>query len=95
MTVKKSIPNKLLRPITTGANSARNQSEFLATVCNLLKAREKSREQGANTFGFRLAHWLKIWREIFKPMTKRSNPNRETSFDIYLKTALFGVVSRY
>ena len=95
MTVKKPIPNKLLRPITTGANSATNQSEFLASVCNLLKAREKSREQGANTFGFRLAHWLKIWRDIFKPITKRSNRNRVTTFDIYLKTAPFGVVSRY
>ena len=82
MTVKKPIPNKLLRPITTGANSATNQSEFLASVCNLLKAREKSREQGANTFGFRLAHWLKISRDIFKPITKRSNRNRGTTFDI-------------
>ena len=43
-----------------------NQSEFLAITCNLLKAREKSRVQGAIGFGFAFAsHWLKNWREIF------------------------------
>ena len=41
-----------LRPITTGANSASNQSEFLTVTCNLLKAREKSQVQGAVGFGF-------------------------------------------
>ena len=43
-----------------------NQSEFLAITCNLLKAREKSRVQGAIGFRFAFAsHWLKNWREIF------------------------------
>ena len=37
-----------------------DQSQFLAINCNLLKAREKSRAQGA--IGFR-SHWLKRWRE--------------------------------
>ena len=52
MTVKKPKPKQLLRPITTGANSAMNQSQFLAIIWNLLKARAKSRVQGAIGFGF-------------------------------------------
>ena len=52
MTVEKSKPKQLLRPITTGANSAMNQSQFLAITCNLLEAREKSRLHGAIGFGF-------------------------------------------
>ena len=44
--------------ITTRANSAMNQSEFLAITCNLLKAREKSRVRGVIGFGF-ASHWLK------------------------------------
>ena len=39
-------------PITTGANRAMNQSEFLAITCNFLNAREKLRVQGAIGFGF-------------------------------------------
>ena len=42
MTVEKTILELLLRPITTGANSTMNQSEFLAITCDLLKAREES-----------------------------------------------------
>jgi len=73
MTVEK--PKQLLRPITIGTNSAMNQSQFLAITCNLLEAREKSRVHGAVGFGF-ASHWLKKWRESFKPITKRSNSNR-------------------
>ena len=41
MTIVKPISSqKLLRPITTGENNAMNQSEFLTTTCNLLKARD-------------------------------------------------------
>ena len=40
MTVEKPNPKQLLRPITTGAGSAMNQSQFLANTCNSLKARE-------------------------------------------------------
>ena len=72
MTVEKPKPEQLLRPITTGADSAMNQSQFLAITCNSLKAREKLRLQGAIGFGF-ASHWLKNWRESFKPITKRSN----------------------
>ena len=87
MTVEKPTPKQLLRPITTGTNSAMNQSEFLAIRCNLLKARKKWREQGAIGFGF-APHWLKYWREIFKPIAKCSNRNRVLTFDSHLKTAL-------
>ena len=87
MTVEKPKPKQLLRPITTGAGSAMNQSQFLAIICNLLKAREKSRVHDAIGFGF-ASHWLKNWRESFKPITKRSNRNHAITFDSHLKTAL-------
>ena len=51
-----------------------NQSQFLAIICNLLKAREKLRVHVAIGFGF-ASHWLKNWRESFKPIIKRSNRN--------------------
>ena len=83
MTVEK--PKQLLRPITTGAGSAMNQSQFLAITCNSLEAREKSRVHGIR-FCFD-SHWLKNWRESFKPIAKRSNRNRVITFDSHLKTA--------
>ena len=62
-----------------------NQSQFLAITCNLLEAREKSRVQGAIGFGFGFAsHWLKNWRQSFKPITKQ----QVITFDSHLKTAL-------
>ena len=87
MTVEKPKPKQLLRPIITGANSAMSQSQSLAITCNSLKAREKSRVHGAIGFGF-ASHWLKNWRESFKPITKRSNRNHVITFDSHLKTAL-------
>ena len=87
MTVEKPKPKQLLRPITTGANNAMYQSEFLAITCNLLKAREKSRVHCAIGFGF-ASRWLENWRESFEPITKRSNRNQVVTFDSYLKTAL-------
>ena len=87
MTVEKPKPKQLLRPITTGANSAMNQSQFLAIIWNLFKAQEKSRVHGAIGFGF-ASHWLKNWREPFKPIIKRSNRNHVITFDSHLKTAL-------
>ena len=76
------IKTKLL-PITTGTNSAMKQSQFLAIIWNLLKAREKSRVHGAIGFGF-ASHWLKNWRESFKPITKC----HVITFGSHLKTAL-------
>ena len=64
-----------------------NQSKFLAITCNSLKPREKSRVHGAIGFGF-ASHWLKNWRESFKPITKRSNRDHVITFDGHLKTAL-------
>ena len=90
MTVEKPKPKQLLRPITTGANSAMNQSQFPAITCNSLKEREKSRVHGAIGFG---SHWLKNWRESFKPITKRSNRNHVITFDSHLKTAPLRKVS--
>ena len=87
MTVEKPKPKQLLRPITTGADSAMNQSQFLAITCNSLKAREKSRVHGAIGFGF-ASNWLKNRRESFKPITKRSYRNHVITFDSHLKTAL-------
>ena len=88
MTVEKPKPKQLLRPITTGAKSALNQSQFLAITYNLLKTWGKSRVHGAIGFGF-ASHWLKNWREPFKPIIKRSNRNHVITFDSHLKTALF------
>ena len=75
-----------LRPITTGTNRAMNQSQFLAMTCNPLAVREKSRVNGAIGFA---SHWLKNWRDSFKPITKRSNRNHVITFDSHLKTALW------
>ena len=88
MTVEKPKPKQLLRPITTGADSAMNQSQFLAITCNSLKAREKSQVHGVIGLGF-ASHWLKNWRESLEPITKRSNRNHVITFDSHLKTALF------
>ena len=87
MTVQKSKPKQFLQAITTGANSAMNQSQFLAITCNSLKAREKSRVHGAIGFGF-ASHWLQNWHESYKPITKRSKRNHVITFDSHLKSAL-------
>ena len=63
-TVENPMRRLFLRPITTGTNSAMNQSEFLEISCNLLNAREESLLQVAIGFGF-ASHWLKNWRQGF------------------------------
>ena len=85
MTVEKPKSNQLLQPIIKGANSAMKSSP--SNHCNSLEAREKSRVHGAIGFGF-ASHWLKNWRESFKPITKHSNRNHVITFDNHLKTAL-------
>ena len=87
MTVEKPKPKQLLRPITTGANSTMNQSQFLAITCNLPKVGEKSHVHGAIGFGL-ASHWLKNWKDSFKPITKCINRNHVITFDRHLKTAL-------
>jgi len=64
-----------------------DQSQFQAITSNWLEVREKSRVQVGIGFGF-ASHWLKNWRESFKPITKRSNRNHVITFDSHLKTAL-------
>ena len=64
-----------------------NQSQYLATTCNSLKAREESRVRGAIGFGL-APDWLKNWRESLKPITKRNNRNCVFSFGSHLKTTL-------
>ena len=91
MTVEKPKPKQLLRPITTGANSAMNKSQFQAITCNSLEAWEKSRVHDAIGFGF-ASHWLKSCRDSFKPITKRSNRNHVITFDSHLKPALLVTV---
>ena len=66
------------------------QSQFLAITWNSLEAREKSRVHGAIGFD---SHWLKNWRESFKPITKRSNRNHVITFNSHLKTALLAQVN--
>ena len=88
LTVEKPNPKQLLRPITTGADSAMNQSQLLAVTCNSPEAREKLRVRGAIGFGL-ASHWLKNWRESFKPISKHSNRNHVIiTFECHLKTAL-------
>ena len=53
-----------------------NQSQFLAIICNSLKARKESRVYGAICFGL-ACHWL-----------KNCNRNHVITFDSHLKTAL-------
>ena len=64
MTVEKPKAKQLFRPITTGTNRTMDQSQFLAIICNLLKARDRSRVHGASGFCF-TSQWLKNWRESF------------------------------
>ena len=66
--VEKPKPKQLLPPITTGANSAMNQSEFLAVTCNLLKARENITRTWCDWFWMCFSLVEKLG-EIFSPMT--------------------------
>ena len=92
MIVDKPKPKQLLRPITAGASSAMNQSQFLAITCKSLEAREKSRVHGATGFGV-ASHWLENWRDSFKPITKHSNRNHVITSDSHLKTALLNLMT--
>ena len=67
--------------------------QFLAITFNSLEALEKSRVRGAIGFGFD-SHWLKNWRESFKPITKRNNRNHIITFDSHVKTALTACETR-
>ena len=49
-----------------------NQSELAANTCNKRQARENACEQVMIGFGF-ASDWSRKWREMFYPITKRSN----------------------
>ena len=91
MTVEKPKPKQLLHPITAGANSTMNESQFLEITCNSLKAREKSRIHGAIGFGF-ASHCLKNCRESSKPTIKSSNCHHVITLDSHLETALSSIM---
>lgn len=84
MTVKKGN----IKEITpTNRNSSKQHDEpirTLAITCSLFK----SRVQCVIAFGF-ASHWLKTWREIFRPVIKCSNRiprnNFRQSFEKYTK----------
>ena len=66
---------QLHEPITIPSNHlklARSAGKITRTWCDC--------------FGF-ASHWLKNWRDSFKPITKRSNRNHVITFDSHLKTA--------
>ena len=63
-----------------------NQSEFLSVACNLLKAREKMRVQGAIGFAF-ASLWLHNWQSLSVAVA-----NGVIAFVIHLKTALVETV---
>ena len=89
MTVEKPKPKQLLQPITTGADSAMNQSQFLASTCNSHEAREKSRVLGAIGIGFGFAsHWLKNWRDCLSQSLSVAIAINVITFDSHLKTVL-------
>ena len=58
---------------------------------NLPKERENSRIQGAIAFGF-ASHWLKNWRDSFKPITKRGKRNRALILNATLNLPPQGLV---
>ncbi len=67
-----------------------NQSKLEANTCSRHEARENVRERVAIGFGFS-SDWPRKWREIFKPITKRSNAKpkqTQLTFDAQVKTAL-------
>ena len=87
MTVEKPKRKQLLRPITTGTNSAMNQSQFLAFTRNWLEAREESCVHGSIGFWFCFSFVENLARVSYKPITKCSNRNHVITFDSHLKTA--------
>ena len=90
MTVEKpNQSNYVLRPITTGTNSAMNQSQFLAITCNSPEAREKSQVHSAIGLGF-ASHWLKPGATLLSQSLSIAIAIaiNVITFDSHLKTAL-------
>ena len=68
---------KAITPTNHNTSSQRDEPITIpiAITCSSPEAREKSRVHGAIGFGF-ASHWLKNWRDSFKPIAKRSNRNQ-------------------
>ena len=71
MTVEKPKPKQFFRPITTGTDSATNQSQFLAITCNSKPGEKNHAYMVRLVLVLRLIGW-KTWRESFEPITKHS-----------------------
>ena len=80
MTVQKPMPKQILQPIKR-INGAINQSVFLEITFNFAQSAGKIAHTSCDWFCFSLLvhHWLRIWRETLKPITKRSKHNRVTA----------------
>ena len=74
--INAGVQKKNLFLLLIGANSAMHQSEFLATTCNLLKAREKSSAQSAIAFGFASLWLKKLAREFYGNQKAQQSQSR-------------------
>ena len=76
---------KLITPINHNESKQRNEetNENSLKLIACSKRGEKSRVQGAIGFDF-VSHWLKNWRKIFTPISKRINRNCLITFDSLL-----------
>ena len=84
MTGEKPIPKLLLRPVTRGANSTINRSQFLKK----LPVTCSKRKEGTICFGL-ASDWLRTTdARYIKPITNRSIRNLVMDFDSHLKTDL-------
>ncbi len=80
-------------------NKHRQFSEPIKTQskCSRHEARENVRARVTIGFGF-TSDWLRKWREIFKPITKRSNSKpkqTQLTFDTQVKTALSRDITKH
>ena len=74
----------------TNVNNTLNQCELKANTRNPLQARENACDQVAIGFGFS-CDWLRMWREIFKPIIARSKAKPKQFSDYFRQsTALSG-----
>jgi hypothetical protein len=67
-----------------------NQSKLEANTCSWHEVQENVCERDTTGFGFS-SDWLRKWREIFKPISKRSNAKpmqTQFTFDTQVKTTL-------
>ena len=72
---------------TTGSNRSKQRGEPIEIRSNYLQfAQSAGKNRAYEVWLVFASNWLKNWREISQPITKRSNG--VITFDIHLKTAL-------